>query len=365
MDIKAAVVREKGGKLGIEDVQLEDPKENEVLVRVVACGMCHTDLAIRDQFYPCPFPLVMGHEGSGVVEKVGSKVSKVKKGDHVVMSFLACYHCELCEEGHVTYCPDFYLANFSGGRMDGTIPLKKGEEVIHGCFFSQSTFATYALATDRNIVKVDKSLPLEILGPLGCGIQTGAGAVINSLKPGPGSSIAIFGAGTVGISAIMAAYVCGCTTIIAVDIDDERLEFTKTFGATHVINGKKTDPVKAIQEITGAGVDYSLEAVGKPILVRQAVESLRTTGVCGVIGASPMGTEFSLDMNNVLFGRTVRGVIEGDSIPDVFIPKLIDLYKQGRFPFDKLVSFYDFKDINRCIEDLEKGKIYKGILRMP
>lgn len=364
MRIQAAVAREKGGKLSIEQLELEDPKEHEILVKVVACGVCHTDLAIRDQYYPTPFPVVLGHEGSGIVEKVGSKVTKVKPGDHVVMSFLACYECELCKEGHVTYCPDFYLANFSGGRMDGSIPLKKDNEVIHGCFFSQSTFANYALATDQNIVKVDKDLPLELLGPLGCGVQTGAGAVMNALRPAAGSTIAVFGVGTVGISAIMAALVCGCTKIIAVDINNERLELSKTFGATHTVNSKDTDPVQAIREITGAGADYSIEAIGKPGVLRQAVDCLRTTGLCGLIGAAPMGVEVGIDMNNILFGRALRGIIEGDSIPDVFIPKLIELYRQGRFPFDKLVTYYDFKDVNQCIEDLEAGKIFKGILRM-
>jgi len=364
MKITAAVAREKGGKLTFEELELEDPREHEVLVRVVACGLCHTDLAILNQYYPTPFPVVLGHEGSGVVEKVGSKVTMVKPGDHVVMSFLTCNECDLCKQGHQTYCPDFYLGNFSGGRMDGSIPLKKGTEVIHGCFFGQSTFATYALATDENIVKVEPSLPLEILGPLGCGIMTGAGAVMNAFRPAAGTSIAVFGIGTVGISAVMAAVICGCTKIIAVDINAERLELVKTFGATHVINSKETDPVQAIRELTGAGVDFSLECIGNPKVTRQAIDCLRTTGVCGLIGAAPMGTEVNVDMNTILFGRALRGIIEGDAIPTVFIPKLIELYKQGRFPIDRLVTFYDFKDINKAIEDLEKGKILKGILRM-
>jgi Zn-dependent alcohol dehydrogenases, class III len=366
MDIKAAVVREKGGKMIIEDVQLDEPQENEVLVRIVGCGLCQTDLACRDQYYPVPIPVVLGHEGSGVVEKVGAKVTKVVPGDHVAMSYLSCRKCPTCQEGHIGYCPDYYTANFSGGRLtDGTITLKKGDEDIHGCFFSQSSFATHALATENNIVKVDKDLPLEALGPLGCGVQTGAGTVMNTLKPGPGSSIAVFGCGTVGISAIMAALVCGCTTIIAVDINDERLEVVKEYGATHTVNSKKVNPVEAIREITGGfGVNYSVEALGRPEVLRQAVDSLRLTGTCGLIGAAPMGTESSLDMNNFMFGRCLVGVIEGDSIPDVFIPKLLALYRQGRFPFDKMITYYDFKDINQAVEDLEKGRVIKGILRM-
>jgi aryl-alcohol dehydrogenase len=365
MKIQAAMVRDKGGKFEIETMELEEPRDDEVLVRVAGCGVCHTDLAIRDQYYPTPLPCVLGHEGSGVVEKVGSKVANVKPGDHVVMSYLSCGRCDTCKTGNMGYCPDMYTCNFSGGRMDGSSPLTMDGDRVNGCFFSQSSFATHCLANEHNVVKVSDDIPLEMLGPLGCGVQTGAGAVINALKPEAGSSIAIFGVGTVGISAIMAALVCGCTKIIAVDINNERLELAKSFGATHGINGKETDPVAAIQELTGgAGVQYSLEAIGNPMVTRQAVDCLRTTGLCGLIGAAPMGSEVKIDMNMILFGRTLRGIIEGDAIPQKFIPEMIELYRQGRFPIDKMMTYYDFKDINKAVEDLEKGKIIKGIVTM-
>jgi len=364
MDIKAAVVREKGGKFLIEDLQLEEPRANEVLVRVVACGVCHTDLGVRDQYYPTPLPCVLGHEGSGIVEKVGAGVTSVAPGDHVVMSFLSCGVCDTCKRGLPGYCNGMYLHNFSGGRPDGSSPLSQGGQRINGCFFSQSTFATHALATEGNIVKVPTDIPLELLGPLGCGVQTGAGTVMNALHPRAGTSIVIFGVGTVGISAIMAALVCGCTQIIAVDINNERLALAKTFGATHGINGKETDPVKAIQELTGGGADYSVEAIGNPHVLRQAVDCLSTTGFCALVGMTPLGTEVKLDMNGILFGRGLRGVIEGEAVPQIFIPQMIELYRQGRFPIDRLVSYYDFKDINQAVEDLEKGKVLKGVLKM-
>jgi len=363
MKIKAAVVREKSGAFLIEDVELDEPRESEVLVRMVACGLCHTDLVARDQHLPVPLPGVFGHEGAGVVERVGARVTKVAPGDHVAMSYLSCGGCNQCKKGFPTHCNEFLPSNFAGVRSDGSVTLKKGREKIHGSFFGQSTFATYALATDRNVVKVPKDLPLEIMGPLGCGIQTGAGGVINSLAVRPGSSIAVFGAGSVGVSAIMAALVSGSTMIIAVDVNDRRLKAAKRFGATHTINSAKTDPVEEIQRITGIGVDYSLECTGIPGVLRQAFDSLCMGGKCGLIGAAPAGAEVGLNMQNILNGRTLIGVVEGDSVPDVFIPQLIELYRQGRFPFDRMMTFYPFDQINQAAADSEKGKALKAVLR--
>lgn len=363
MKIKAAVVREKSAPFNIEEIELDEPREDEVLVRVVGCGVCHTDLVCRDQYFPVPLPAVFGHEGSGVVEKVGAKVMKVVPGDHVVMSFLSCGDCNPCKTGYPGYCLDLYKANFSCARFDEAATMKKGSETIHGAFFNQSSFATHAIATERNVVKVPRDVPLELLGPLGCGIQTGAGGVMNALHPKPGASIAVFGVGSVGVSAILGAVVSGCAKIIAVDIKPQRLKFAKEMGATHTVDAG-SDPVTAIQEITGGGVEFSLDCTGIPSVLRQAVDCLTLTGVCGLIGVAPLGTEVALDMNSILFGRTVRGIIEGDSIPDIFIPRMIELYRQGRFPFDKMIRFYEFDDINRAAEESESGLVLKAILRM-
>ena len=364
MKIQAAVIREQSGSFDLTELDLAEPKDDEVLVRIVGVGICHTDLVCRDQYFPVPLPCVFGHEGSGVVEKVGSQVAGFEKGDHVAVTFKTCGTCDPCFEGQPGYCHDFYEQNFNGSRPDGSCALSENGETVHGHFFAQSSFASHALCHVSNLLKVDRSLPLELLGPLGCGIQTGAGAVMNALKPKAGTSIAIFGAGTVGLSAVMAARIVGCGTIIVVDLTDERLATATELGATHTINARDNDPVAMIQEITGTGTHYSLECTGIPEVARQAVDCLTLTGVCGVMGVSPAGTEFNLDMNSVLFGRSVRGIIEGDSVPRVFIPRLIDLYKQGRFPFDKLISTYPFAEINQAVEDVESGKVIKPVLLM-
>jgi aryl-alcohol dehydrogenase len=219
------------------------------------------------------------------------------------------------------------------------------------------------LANERNVVKIRDDVPLETMAPMGCGVMTGAGAVMNVLQPRPGSSIAVFGAGTVGMSAILAAIVCGCTTIIAVDINPDRLELAEEFGATHTVNAGETDPVEAIRDITDGGADYSLECVGKPEVLRQAVDALPRLGVCGLLGAVPPGTEVSLDMDLLMNARTVRGIIEGDAIPDLFVPRLIELHMQGRFPFDRMIRFYPFEEISQAVEDMEAGRVIKPVLR--
>ena len=365
MDIKAAVVRSSGGRLEIEKLALEAPRDDEVIVKIAGVGVCHTDLVCRDQYFPVPLPCVFGHEGAGVVESVGRAVTRVQPGDHVVLSFSSCQSCPSCIAGKPAYCHQLYQHNFLGTRPDGSSALSRNGEVIHGHFFAQSSFGTYALAAERNTVKVDREAPLWLLGPLGCGVQTGAGAVMNALRPQAGSSIAIFGAGTVGLSAVMAAALCGCATVIAVDPLAARRELALKLGATHAIDPLAEDPVKSIQAITGSGVLNSLECTGLPRVVRQAVESLTLTGTCGVMGVSRLGTELQLDMNSILFGRGLRGIIEGDSIPQEFIPRLIDLYRQGRFPFDKLVTEFEFGDIQKAVTESEQGNVVKAVLRMP
>jgi aryl-alcohol dehydrogenase len=368
MKIKAAVLREISGPFKIEEVELDEPRDNEVLVRIVGSGICGTDLGARDGHLPIPPPpSVFGHEGAGVVEKVGARVTKVKPGDHVVIGWSSCGACIQCRSGYDAYCMNFFPLNFGGARPDGTTTLRKGNQSIHGSFFGQSSFANFAVTGEGNVVKVREDVPLDILGPMGCGIRTGAGAVMISLHPRAGASIAVFGVGPVGMSAILAAIVCGCTTIIAVDINADRLEMAKKLGATHTINSGKADPVAAIQEITGEGADFTLECVGNPKVLRQAVDSLPRggprCGVCGLLGVVAPGTEVALDMDKVMNGRTIKGIIAGDSVQDLFIPILIDLYRQGRFPFDRLITFYPFDEIEKAVEDMEKGKVVKPVLR--
>ncbi len=363
--ISAAVVRKKGGPFIIEQLRLEEPLADEVLVRIVATGMCHTDMVVRDQVYPVPQPIVLGHEGAGVVEKIGASVVKVRPGDHVVLSFMSCGRCRMCAQGRPANCENFNAHNFSGARADGSGSLTDEHGPIHDHFFGQSSFSTFAVANERNVVKVPKEAPLELLGPLGCGIQTGAGAVMNALKVGHGSSFAAFGAGAVGMSAIMAARAVGATTIIAVDVVPARLALAKELGATHVVDARQGDAVAAVKEIAGGGVQFSLETTALPQVVRQAIDALGVRGTCGIVGAAPPGTEIKIDVTEFMqMSKTVYGIIEGDSVPDIFIPQLIDLFLQGRFPFDKLTKIYPFERINEAASDSEHGLTVKPIIRI-
>ena len=285
-EIKAATIRRKGGPFQVENLFLSEPRSDEVLVRVAAVGMCHTDMVARDQLYDVPLPVVLGHEGSGMVEEIGAKVKKVAAGDHVVLTYMWCGHCKACLRGDLTYCENFYPLNFGGAREDGstsTYTEQDASGTIHDHFFGQSSFGTFALAHERNVIKVPKDVPLELLGPLGCGIQTGAGAVMNSLKVSPGSSFAAFGGGAVGLSAVMAARVAGAGIIIAADVVASRLKLAVELGATHTVNSRETDPVEAVRGLTGGGVDFSLESSGRPAVLRQAIH--RDAAV--VIGTLP------------------------------------------------------------------------------
>jgi aryl-alcohol dehydrogenase len=361
----AAVMTGKGAPFQLREVVLDEPRPNEVVVRVVASGICHTDLIVRDQWYPPEPPVVLGHEGAGVVERVGSDVTSVRPGDRVAMSFDFCRTCRNCLRARPAYCTDFFPRNFGGRRADGSATVRTGDgSPINANFFGQSSFSTYALAPEHAVVPLPSDLPLEVAAPLGCGVQTGAGAVLNSLAPPPGSSIVVFGAGTVGLSAIMAAGVAHCGPIVAVDLVPERLALATELGATHSLHGAADGLVEQILELTGGGADFTVETTANPAVLRTAVDSLNFGGTCGVIGAAPMGTEVSLDMSALLFDRSVRGIIEGGSVPRLFIPQLIDLYERGRFPFDRLIRTYPFDEINSAAEDSEKGVTVKPVVLM-
>ncbi|KLU24991.1 alcohol dehydrogenase [Caballeronia mineralivorans PML1(12)] len=362
--ITAAIVRTAGGALTLEQLTLGDPQPHEVVVKIVATGVCHTDMVIRDQLFTTPLPLVLGHEGAGIVEAVGSEVTRVVPGDHVVMTYMSCGHCDTCVSGHPAYCENMAPLNFGGAREDGTSGLCDcAGHSVHGHFFGQSSFSTYALASDRNVIKVPKDIPLELLAPLGCGIQTGAGAVLNSLKVSAGSSFAAFGTGAVGLAAIMAARVAGATTIIAVDIVPNRLELALQLGATHTVNPKLANPVEAIREFTGGGANFTLECSGRPEVLRQAVDSLSIFGTCGIVGATKIGTEVSLNINDVMIpSRRIMGIVQGDALSHRFIPTLIELYRQGRFPFDRLIKQYRFDQVNEAMKDSESGATIKPVL---
>jgi aryl-alcohol dehydrogenase len=364
--IRAAIAREAGKPLVIEAVTLGAPRPNEVLVRVVASGICHTDIVVRDQHLTSPLPAVLGHEGAGVIEAIGENVTRVAPGDHVVMTYASCGLCNTCASGHPAHCENMGPLNFGGGRMDGSSATADSHgRAIHDHFFGQSSFAEYAIASERNVVKVPKDVPLELLGPLGCGIQTGAGAVLKALNVRAGSSFVAFGAGAVGLSAVMAARVGGATTIIAVDVNQARLDLAMELGATDTVNSRTRDAVAEIKRITGQGADFTLECSGRPDVLRQAIDSLGIFGVCGIVGATKEGTEVAFNVNDVMIpGRRIMGIVQGDVVAQTFIPTLIELYRQGRFPFDRLVRFYRFDEINQAMADSESGVTIKPILKM-
>lgn len=364
--IIAAVVRAKGGPWSLETVELDEPRDDEALVRVVATGVCHTDLSIRDQYLPLRMPIVLGHEGAGVVERVGARVTAVQPGDHVVLAPMSCGQCHNCQTGLQVYCNDFVRLNIGLRRPDGSATLRQGNAKISGAFFGQSSFATQSVVHERSLVRVPRDLPLELLGPLACGIQTGAGTVMNALKPRPGASVAVFGSGAVGLSAIMAARVVCCRTIIAVDLHPTRLNLASQLGATHTIDNRNGEAEGAIREATGGrGVDFAIDTTAAPTVVQQAFASLATPGVCAVLGLAPAGTGVSLDLNTLGHGRTVRGVTEGESVPGVMIPALLKLWQRGEFPFERLICKYPLAEINAAAADMQRGAAIKPVLVMP
>jgi len=359
MKIKAAIIYKPNDPYVIEEVDLAEPKANEVLVKVVASGYCHTDYLVASGQMAPIHPVVLGHEGSGIVERVGDLVTDFMPGDRVCMSFSFCGECLACTIGRPYQCEANGRLNFGGRAYDGTARLTKdGLELSN--FFNQSSFATYAITHTNNLVHVPDGIDLRITGPLGCGIQTGAGAVLNCLKPEPGSSIVVVGCGGVGMSAIMAAKICGCDTIIAMDMVDSRLDMALKLGATHVVNPKNGDPVVAAKEITnGLGANYAVDATGTGVTARTALQSTHYFGMLAIVGA---GGEFTLNIGRDLSHRVITGITEGRSIPKLFIPQLMDFHLKGLFPFDKIVEFYDFEDINKAAADSDSGKSIKPIL---
>ncbi|MFD7445885.1 NAD(P)-dependent alcohol dehydrogenase [Streptomyces sp. NPDC059909] len=363
MKVTAAVATGRGNPLAIKELDLEEPGPGEVRVRMVASGICHTDAVVRDEWYPTPMPAVLGHEGAGVVEKVGAGVTAVEPGDHVLLTFSTCGTCDSCVSGRPAYCAHFLALNFSGRRSDGTAAFSDNGEPVGSHFFGQSSFASVSNVAERSVIKVPPTVPLKLLGPLGCSVQTGAGAVLNVLDPEAGSTFVVFGTGAVGMSALLAARVANCSTIIAVDIVQSRLQRARELGATHIINGQMENATDHIKEITGGGVDYAVDTTGNQKVFRTMVDSLGSRGHAALVGLAAPGTEATIDIGTtILTGAKISMVIEGDTVPHTFIPRLISLYQDGRFPFDKLVKSYPFTDINTAFQDSEQGTTLKPVV---
>ncbi|MEZ0342009.1 NAD(P)-dependent alcohol dehydrogenase [Mycobacterium sp. pV006] len=357
MKITAAVLRGEQAPYTLEELELPDPGPGQILVRVVGAGHCHTDVVPRAGMGLGTPPIVVGHEGAGVVEAVGTAVDSVSVGDHVVLSFDSCGRCRNCRQAQPAYCDTFMERNLGGPGVDGAEQLTDSDgRPVAGQWFGQSSFATHAVVDD-------KSLPLELLGPLGCGIQTGAGAVLEALRVPPGTGIVVTGTGAVGLSAIMAAKVAGAGPIIAVDINAERLELARELGATDIIVSGDADLTEQIRAVAPAGVDYGLDTTGLPAVIGPTLNALTQRGVLGLVGVQQ--GDLVIDPLALAVGRTLRGILEGDAVPQTFIPRLIALWQDGRFPFDKLIQTFDLTDINTVEQRALAGEIIKPVLLPP
>lgn len=359
----AAVLRAPDGPYTIEPLTLRDLRADEVLVRIVGVGMCHTDVLPRAEGFIAAPPIVPGHEGSGVVERVGTAVTDIAPGDHVVLSFDSCGACGACTTGRPAYCETFLARNLFGRELDGTATATDaaGGEVA-ARWFGQSSFATHAIATARNTVVVDPALPLELLGPLGCGIQTGAGSVLVALDVQPGQAVAVFGTGAVGLAAVMAAEVAEAGTIVAVDLNPARLELALELGATHAIPGDASDLVDQLLGASGGGIDAALDTTGVPAVFASALAATRIGGAVGLVGVQ-QGT-FELDAT-AWVGKSVLNILEGSADPKTFIPRMIQLWQDGRFPFDRLIESFPLDQVNEAEQASLQGRTVKPVLLPP
>jgi len=359
MRIEAAVCREGSPVPVIETLDLEEPRPGEIWVRLVATGVCHTDLRVASR-QGGPRPIVLGHEGAGVVERVGEGVSDLEPGQRVLMSYSFCGACPSCRRHARAYCLQSMPRNFGGLRPDGTSPLSKGGQPVFANFFGQSSFATHAVCEARQVVKAPEDLPLEILAPLGCGVQTGAGAILNAFRLAPGQSLAVFGTGSVGLSAVMAAKAAGASRIFAVDVNPSRLKLALELGAAEAIDPSRVDPVATIMELTD-GVDFVLNTTDIPQVYLQGIACLGPQGTFGFVTAP--GVELGLNLSPILLGgRRIQGIVQGDSEPQAFIPALIELYRQGRFPLDRLITPYPFDRVAEAMHASEVGEAIKPVL---
>lgn len=358
--ITAAVFRETGGPFSIERMMLDEPRATEVLVKLVATGLCHTDLGVQLGEIPLPPPWVLGHEGAGFVVAVGAQVVDLAPGDPVVLAFATCGTCRNCDDDHVSYCEKFTELNLMGRRLDGTATVTdRTGAAINASFFGQSSFATHALAEARNVVKVTSEVPLELLGPFGCGFMTGAGTVLNVLRPTERSTIAVLGTGAVGCAAIMAAKIAGAARIVAIDRVADRLEVARDLGATDIVDTSAVDLGEALAAV--GGIDGAVDTTGVPRLIEAVIPALRSRGTFALLAVG-RDSHLGIDMANLTRGRVVTGVTEGDVDPQLFIPQLIQWYRDGRFPIERIIRNYPFERINDAAADALSGAAIKPVL---
>ncbi len=361
MKATAAVARESGRPLSIEEIELDDPRDDEILVKTVACGVCHTDAKARDGYGSVVFPIVLGHEGAGTIVEIGPSVRHLSPGDRVLLVSDFCGHCDRCRAGHTAYCDESSVRTFGATRPDGSTRAHQGDEPVRASFFGQSAFSTYALASERNALKVNIDLPLELFAGTTCGMVTGAGAVLDVLPVGPERSLAVLGTGTVGLAAIMAARAAGARKIVAVDRRRSRLEHALALGATHAIDsGATPDVAAALRAITGRGYDAILDTTGAGDLQRAAVGALAVLGQLGIVGG---GGEPGVPLGALMIGgKSVRGIVQGDASGTLGLQQLLKMHEAGAFPFERLIRKYPFDRVNDAIEDSTRGDTVKPVL---
>lgn len=363
----AALAHKPGGDFTVEPITVEEPRAGEVRVAIRGVGLCHTDLIFRDQLAPFALPGVLGHEGAGVIDALGEGVEGLAVGDEVVVGFSSCGSCPRCAEHLPSYCQSFVPLNYAGMRLDdGSTAYAKDGQRVTSHFFGQSSFSAMTITRARNVVKVDTSkVPLELLGPLGCGFQTGAGGVMRSLACPAGSSIAIFGGGPVGLAAVMGAVIQGCSTIILVEPIAARRDIALELGATHVIDpADAPDLTAALRAIVPAGLDFAFDSSGVVPVIEAGLAALGSHGAIGLVGV-PSRADAAISVNIAALmtpGLRIIGIIEGDSDPQQFIPELIAHHAAGRFPFDRLIRTFPLTEINEAIAAQARGECIKVVL---
>ncbi|CAM3259073.1 aryl-alcohol dehydrogenase [Mycobacterium intermedium] len=360
MKTTVALANQPGAEFSLEEVELDGPRDDEILVRIVATGLCHTDIHLKDNLPAQTFPRVLGHEGAGVVEAVGAGVKGVEVDDHVVLSFRSCRKCESCTTGPVGYCPSAMLLNYLGMRLDGSTTYRRGDSPVFGNFFGQSSLSKHAIAYADNCVVVDKSVNLTKVAPYGCGFQTGAGTVLNVLKPDPTDSLVVFGVGAVGLAAFAAAKHLKVGTLVAVDPLQSRRDAAAAYGAVGVDPTATEDVVAKVKELTGGGAAYAIDTTAISPVVKQAQLSLRNRGTLIALGLG--AEEYTIDARDLLqTGKVIRSSIEGDADPHEMVPQLIELNAAGEFDVDGLIATYAFSEINTAVSDMLAGRVVKPV----
>jgi aryl-alcohol dehydrogenase len=363
MKTVAGVVNAAGAPFALEEITLPDCGPGEVTVAITGTGMCHTDLAVREgQLYETPFPLVLGHEGAGTVTAVGRDVRFLRPGDQVILSFRSCHACPQCIAGNVAYCVRTLALNYGSGAGAAEPPgLLPDGRPVHTRFFGQSSFARHAVVAEQSAVPVDAGSDLIWLGPLGCSVQAGAGAVINVARPAPGDSAVVFGLGAVGLSAAITAKLAGCAPVIAVDPLASRRSLADELGADLCLSPAE-DVVRTVRRATGGGAAYSFDCTGIPSVLPDAVRLLDRLGTCVVVGAVPPRSQSPLDSSQLLAGRTIRGTTAGDSNPRTFIPRLVRLWQAGKLPVERLATMFTLADLEQAATAMKSGDILKPIV---